>query len=179
MEVLKIKGHSVNFIPTKDNFNRRALQYKNKLINALEKLGTQRDDVDLEIDGYGGRDAKASVVWYFKGNRLYYEVSTQKKYVDNLFIVSKIIENEVDLVLSDKKPLEEFLAEFREDEDVHDERKEAREFFGLDEKHKDMDEINKRYKDLAKTLHPDTPTGDVEKFKQLNHHHKILKRELA
>jgi hypothetical protein len=179
MEVLKIKGHSVNFIPAKDNFNRRALQYKNRLINSLEKLGTQRDDVDLELDGFCGREAKASVVWYFKGNRLYYEVSTQKKYVDNLFIVSKIIENEVELVLTEKKPLDEFLAEFREDEDVHDERKEAREFFGLDERHKDMDEINRRYKDMAKTLHPDTATGDVEKFKKLNHHHKILKRELA
>ena len=179
MEVLQIKGHKVNFIPTKDNFNRRALQYKNKLINSLEKLGAKRDDVELELDGYCGREAKASVVWYFKGYRMYYEVSTQKKYVDNLFIVSKIIENEVDLVLDEKKPLEEFLAEFQEDEDVHDERKEAREFFGLDHDHKDIHEINKKYKEMAKDLHPDMPGGDVEKFKKLNHHHKILKRELA
>ena len=34
-------------------------------------------------------------------------------------------------------------------------------------------------KEMAKTLHPDTPTGDVEKFKKLNHAHKILKRELS
>ncbi|MFA6064414.1 MAG: DnaJ domain-containing protein [archaeon] len=179
MEVLKIKGHSVNFIPTKDNFNRRALQYKNRLISALEKLGTAQDQIDLDLNGFCGREAKASVTWYFNGFRMYYECSTQKKYVDNIFIISKIIENEVELVLSETKPLEEFIAEFREDEDVHDERKEAREFFGLDEKHKDMEEINKKYKELAKSLHPDTPTGDVEKFKQLNHHHKILKRELA
>ncbi len=179
MEILKIKGHSINYIPAKDSFNRRALQYKNNLIRALEKVGVQRDDIDLELDGYCGRDEKAHVIWYYKGNRLYYEVATQKKYVDNLFIASKIIEKEVELVLSEKKPLEEFIAEFREDEDVDEERKEAREFFGLNHDHKDMDEINKRYKDLAKTLHPDTPTGDTEKFKKLNHHHKILKRELA
>ena len=29
--------------------------------------------------------------------------------------------------------------------------------------------INKKYKELAKSLHPDTPTGDVEKFKQLKY----------
>jgi hypothetical protein len=179
MEVLKIKGHSVNFIPTKDNFNRRALQYKNKLISSLEKLGTKRDDVEVELDGFCGRDAKATATWYFDGYKMYYEIATQKKYVDNLSIVSKIIENEVELVLQEKKPIEEFIAEFKENEDVHDERKEAREFFGLEKEHKDIEEINKKYKQMAKDLHPDMPNGDVEKFKKLNHHHKILKRELA
>jgi len=96
-----------------------------------------------------------------------------------LFIIYKIIENEIELVLAEKKPIEEFLAEFEEDEDVHDERKSAREFFELEDDHRDMDTINKKYKELAKDLHPDMPTGDAEKFKQLNYHHKILKRELA
>ncbi|MCX9025094.1 MAG: DnaJ domain-containing protein [Candidatus Methanoperedens sp.] len=36
-----------------------------------------------------------------------------------------------------------------------------------------------KYKALAKELHPDMPTGDTEKFKQLNIAHKILKRELT
>jgi hypothetical protein len=179
MENIKIKGHSVKFIPAKANFNRLALQYKNKLITALEKLGAKRDDVEIDLDGYCGREAKAAAVWYFGGYRMYYECASQKKYVDNLFIVSKIVSNEVELVLSDKKPIEEFVAEFREDEDVLDERKEAREFFGLEHDHKDMEEINKKYKELARKLHPDMPTGDAEKFKKLNHHHKILKRELA
>jgi len=108
-----------------------------------------------------------------------YESASQKKYVDNLGVVAHVIEKEVDLVLSDKKPLDEFIAEFVEDDDVNDERKDAREFFGLDETHKDINEINKRYKEMAKTLHPDMPTGDVEKFKKLNNAHKILKRELS
>ncbi|HNV01597.1 MAG TPA: DnaJ domain-containing protein [archaeon] len=178
MEVIKIKGHSVNFIPTKDSYNRRALQFKNKCINSLEELGTRRDDIEIELDGYCGRDAKATITWYFNGNRMYYEVASQKKYVDNLFILSKIIENEVELVLLNKKPIEEFIAEFREDEDVHDERKEAREFFGVSHNHKNIEEINVKYKKMARELHPDMPTGNVEKFKELNHHHKILKREL-
>ena len=179
METIKIKGHSIRFIPAKDSFNRRALQYKNKLIASLGKLGVVRDDVDLELDGYCGRDAKGLVTWYYSGHRMQYECTSQKKYVDNLFIISQVIEKEVELVLSDKKPLGEFIAEFVEDEDVADERKDARAFFGLEHDHKDIEEINKRYKELAKTLHPDMPTGDVEKFKKLNHAHKILRRELA
>ncbi|MEI7961766.1 MAG: J domain-containing protein [archaeon] len=179
MTEIKIKGHSIHLMPAKDSFNRRALQYKNKLISSLGRLGVSRDDVDLELGGYCGRESKAVATWYYWGHRMQYESASQKKYVDNLGVVAHVIEKEVDLVLSDKKPLDEFIAEFVEDDDVNDERKDAREFFGLDETHKDINEINKRYKEMAKTLHPDMPTGDVEKFKKLNNAHKILKRELS
>lgn len=179
MKVIKIKSHSIHVIPAKDSFNRRALAYKNRLISTLGKLGVVRDDVDLELEGNCAREAKATVTWYYGGHRMQYECTSEKKYVDNLFIVSKVIENEVGLVLADEKPLEEFINEFVEDEDVDVERKEAREFFGLAHDHKDIEEVNKKYKEMAKTLHPDMPTGDVEKFKKLNHAHKILKRELS
>lgn len=179
METTKIKGHSIHVVPAKDSLNRRALQCKNRLITALGRLGVARDDVELELDGYCGREAKAMVTWYYKGHRMQYESTGQKRLIDNLSVVSQVIEKEVGLVLSEKKPLEEFIAEFAEDEDVGDERKEAREFFGLEEGHRDIEEVNKRYKEMAKTLHPDMPTGDSEKFKKLNRAHKILKRELA
>ena len=179
METISIKGHKFPLVLAKESFNRRALQYKNKLISSLEQLGVKRDDVELELDGYCGRNDKASVVWYHNGHRMEYKAESQEKYVDNLYIISKVIEHEVELVLTEKKPIEEFINEYSEDEDVAKERKEAREYFGLDEDHMDIEEVNAKYKELAKSLHPDTATGDVEKFKQLNHHHKILKRELA
>ena len=68
---------------------------------------------------------------------------------------------------------------FREDKDVDNKRKEAREFFGVAPDLNDLEIITKKYKDMAKELHPDMPTGDTEKFKQLNIAHKILKRELT
>jgi len=179
MTTIKIKGHTISVVPAKDSLNRRALQYKNRLITALGKLGVIRDDVDLELDGFCGREAKASVTWYYDGHRMQYESTSQKRFIDNLSVVAQVIEKEIEFVLSEKKPLEEFIAEFAEDEDVHDERKEAREFFGLEEDHKDIEEVNKRYKEMAKTLHPDMPTGDAEKFKKLNQAHKTLKRELS
>jgi hypothetical protein len=179
VEIVRIKSHNITFLPAKDSFNRRSLQYKNKIISALGKIGVKRDDVEIELDNNCGKKEKAFVTWYFNGFKLYYEMSKQQRFVDNLFIVLRVIEEEINLVLSDKKPLEEFISEFAENDSVHDERKEAREFFGLDHDHKDIEEINKKYKSLAKTLHPDTPTGDVERFKELNNHHKILKRELS
>ncbi|MDP2845958.1 MAG: J domain-containing protein, partial [Candidatus Methanoperedens sp.] len=66
-----------------------------------------------------------------------------------------------------------------EDSDVEDKRKEAREFFGVEPDSNDLEIITKKYKALAKELHPDMPSGDTEKFKQLNIAHKILKRELT
>ena len=75
MEKLKVKGHFVNFIPTRASHNRKALQFKNKLINELIKLGTKRDDVEVEFNGFCGREDKACVTWYFDGHKLYYEVA--------------------------------------------------------------------------------------------------------
>lgn len=95
MEKVKIKGHDITFIPAKDNFNRRALQYKNKLISSLGELGVKRDQVDLELDGYCGRDSKASVTWFFEGHRMYYEVATQTRYIITLSL--QLIEKRDDL----------------------------------------------------------------------------------
>ncbi|MBI1968917.1 J domain-containing protein [Candidatus Woesearchaeota archaeon] len=56
-------------------------------------------------------------------------------------------------------------------------RKEAREILGIAPDVLDMNEIDKKYKELAKKYHPDMPGGDAEMFKKINNAHKILKRE--
>src|SRR3989338_6501325 len=109
---------------------------------------------------------------------MFYSYSNADKYVDNLYVVSKVIENEVSLVITDQKPVEEFVYAFSEDKDVSEQRLKARELLGVDANSKDLDEINKKYKELAKKHHPDTPTGDLDRFKEVNQAHKVLKREL-
>ena len=42
----------------------------------------------------------------------------------------------------------------------------------------DLDVISKKYKVLAKKLHPDMDGGDAQRFKEINVAHKVLKREL-
>lgn len=179
MVKVKIKGHDIDIMPVTSSFDRRALQFSNKLIDTLGKLGVKRDDIECELEGSGVRKAPAFVTWYAEGHRMHYGHSLQTKFVDNLQVVMKVIEREVDLVLAEEKTLQEFIDEFREEEDVHEKRKEAREFLGLEHDVKDMEVINKRYKEMARDLHPDMPSGSTEKFKKLNHAHKTLKRELA
>ena len=72
----------------------------------------------------------------------------------------------------------EFIAKFEESDDVEDERVRARELLGVPPDCKDMGVIDKKYKELSKQLHPDTASGDTEKFKAINNAHKVLKREL-
>jgi len=177
--MVKVKGHEINAIITNAAFNRKALQFKNNIITILKHVGVNEYDVEIPLESVAIKKAKASATWYFQGHHMHYSYNLQKKFVDNLYIVYKVIEIETKMVLSGEKTIDEFILEFKEDSDIADKRKEAREFFGLGHDVDDMEAINKKYKDMARELHPDMPTGDTEKFKQLNNAHKILKRELS
>lgn len=173
-----IKGHEIETVIFKNAHNRRAMQLKNNIFKLLTSIGINENDIDVPVENIAVKKAKASATWYYSGHRMYYSHNMQNKYVDNLHVLFKVIESESSLVLSEKKTFDDFITEFREDKDVEDKRKEAREFFGVAHDLNDLEIITKKYKALAKELHPDMPSGDTEKFKQLNIAHKILKREL-
>ncbi len=107
-----------------------------------------------------------------------YTYKSSRKYVENLYVVLKVIELEVESVISGKKTGQEFIAEFSESKDFEKKQKEAREVLGVEEGTLDLNYIDSRYKDLAKKYHPDMPDGNAEKFKEINMAHKILRREL-
>jgi len=112
------------------------------------------------------------------GHYMYYDHKLFGSYAENLCIVSKVIELEVDAVLREEKNIQEFVDLFMEDYDLHEKRKAARELLGLAHDENDVETINKQYKELAKEHHPDKEGGSVDKFKEINNAHKILKREL-
>ena len=174
-----IKGHEIETVIVKNAHNRRALQLKNNIVMLLRNIGVNENDIDVPVENVAIKKAKASATWYYCGHRMYYSHNRQSKFVDNLHVLFKVIEIESSLVLSEKKTFDDFISEFREDSDVDDKRKEAREFFGVGPDLNDIEIITTKYKAMAKELHPDMPTGDTEKFKQLNIAHKILKRELT
>ena len=174
-----IKGHEIETVIVKNAHNRRAMQLKNNIVMLLRSIGVNENDIDVPVENVAIKKAKASVTWYYCGHRMYYSHNMQSKYVDNLHVLFKVIEIESNLVLSEKKTFDDFISEFREDSDVDDKRKEARKFFGVEPDLNDLEIITKKYKTMAKELHPDMPSGDTEKFKQLNIAHKILKRELT
>ena len=178
MSKLKIKGHEFGEFIVKDSPSRRAVQFRNNILSSLRKIGLSEDDVDVEIEALAVKKAPACASWYIEGHHLYYSYNGAAKFVENLYVVSKIIELEVDALIKERKTLQEFIGEFSEDKDIRDKRKEARKTLGVDEDSLDLSVINERYKSLAKAHHPDTPNGNMEKFKEINNAHKILKREL-
>jgi hypothetical protein len=181
MTLIKLKGHEFNTIIIKDSANRRAQRFKNSIIENLRSLGTglTEDDVDIELERVAIKRVPASASWYLDGTNLHYTYKGCLKYVENLYVVSKLIELEVKAVLSGEKSFDDFLREFSEEDNVEEERKEARKLLGVDEDSLNLEEMNKKYKLLAKDAHPDMPNGTTEKFKELNRAHKILKRELS
>ena len=178
MAIITIKGHEFNAVLARDSFGRRALQYKNKIISALSKIGLISDDIIIDLEPVAIKNVPASATWYSEGYRMYYSYKSAKRYVDNLYVVYKVIELEVADLLAERKTFEEFLLDFVEKDDVEHMRKEAREILGVEPDVLDMDIIDKKYKDLAKKYHPDMDEGDAEMFKKINNAHKILKREL-
>ncbi|MFT4326327.1 MAG: J domain-containing protein [Candidatus Woesearchaeota archaeon] len=179
MAEIKVKGHTIQTIAIKDSFSRRAQRFKTIIIQSLKEIGLTDDDVYIELEPVAIKKAPATAVWYLEGQRLQCDYNGCPKYVENLYVVSKIIECEIQQVLSEEKTIDEFIRDFVESYDVNEERKAARELLDVSEDETDLNIINKKYKTLAKNLHPDMESGDLEKFKALNHAHKVLKRELA
>lgn len=180
MTEMKIKGCSFRFIPTKDSHNRRATQYENKIVAALNKLGIPSDDIEVSEERHVLQAKPADVTWYFDGYKFYYSYAREQRYVDNLFVVMRVIETQIRALEKEEKTVEEFLTAFKvEHNDLAKERKEARELLGVPEDCHDLDLINKTYKKLAKNAHPDMNGGSHEEFKKLNHAHKVLRKELS
>lgn len=178
MAIINIKGYEFNAITVKDSFNRRALKFKNNITEQLRSLGVISDDVIIDLEPVAIKKVPASASWYIEGSYCHFSYAGANKYVDNLYVVSKIIEFEVSAVLNEEKSIEQFIADFTESHEVEEERKEARRLLGFEEDSLDFEEMHKAYKKMAKECHPDMEGGDIDKFKALNRAHKILKREL-
>ncbi|PIN79947.1 molecular chaperone DnaJ [Candidatus Woesearchaeota archaeon CG10_big_fil_rev_8_21_14_0_10_32_9] len=178
MTNITIKGHEIQKIHIKDSCDRRALQIKNNIIKLLGTIGVIEDDVDVSLERIAIKRAPAHVSWYFDKQHLYFSYNSTGKFVENLAVIYKVLELEITALVEERMTVDEFVAKYREEHDVKEKRKLARETLGLEHDEIDLDVINKKYKDLAKEHHPDKEGGDTEKFKEINNAHKTLKREL-
>jgi hypothetical protein len=175
---LTIKGHTFTAVVVKDSFSRRAVSYANSIMTTLKKLGVTPDQVDVELPNICSKKAPAAAIWFMDGHRMHYKYSAAATYAENLAVVWKVLECEVNDVVSGKKELRDFIGEFTEEEDIEKQRKEAREILGVAADSLSLEEIDQKFKELAKKHHPDTPNGNIEEFKKINAAHKILRREL-
>ncbi len=180
MATIRVKGHELLQFKAQHAFafNRKALQFKGNIIDSLRKIGVSEYCIDIPLERFAMKSAPASASWYFEGRNLEYTYGDAKTFIENLYIVTKVIELEVSALLAEEKTSGEFMNEFAEEENGEMKKKLARETLGVSHDTMDMEAINKQYKILAKEHHPDMPNGNTEKFKAINDAHKILKREL-
>ncbi len=178
MARITVRGHEFNELLIKDSYDRRAIQFKNTIFATLQKIGIPEEQAEVVLPKIARLRAAAAASWYFDGRHMYFSFRSGGSFVQNLYVVLKVIEAEVALLLKEEKTSEEFIAAFVEDRDVEVRRKEARKILGVEENCFDIEVINKSFKSLAKQAHPDLG-GDLEKFKEINNAHKMLKRELC
>ena len=178
MTQVKLKGNLITVPVVRDSFYRRATLSKNKIIQSLRHFGLTEDHIEIDVPAAAMKNLPAHVVWYMNGERLQYTYDKCSKFAENLAVIRKVIELEVQKVVDEEKMLHEFVREFKEEEDVVDQRVEARKTLGLSDDETDMKTIDLAYKKLSKSHHPDLG-GDIETFQEINIAHKILRRELS
>jgi hypothetical protein len=177
--MVKIKGNEIAAPSITNSFDRRAIQIQNSIIATLKLIGIERDNVRMHMEKIAQRKAPASVEWWLQGRNLKYSYSLMPRFIENLYIIDKVLKIEVEKLLSKEINFDQFAREFSEDDDLSDQLKEARKTLGVDETEKDFELISKKYKDLAKQHHPDMPEGDHEIFQKVNAAHKLIKKELT
>jgi len=176
--MVKVKGYEIKAKPVRDSFYRRATSFKNKIIATLKTIGVPEDDVDIKVETMAMKKTQASASWYFDRSNLFFSHNSGN-FAENLYIVLQVIEIAVQELIDEEISVDEFVNKFEEDKDIGKSRKKAREVLGVPEDCLDIDLINKEYKKLSKKYHPDMEGGDIKKFKEINHAHKMLKRELG
>ncbi len=176
--MLKIKGNEIQEPRIMGSFDRKAVLFQNHIVAALKKIGVDRDHVEVNLAGTAHKKLPASVSWYYNGRNLKYTYSQMNKFVENLFVIDKVLNLEVEKLVDGEITADQFCREFQEDDDLGDQLTEARKTLEVAEDEKDFDVIAKSYKKLAKKYHPDMSEGNPEMFKKINAAHKLIKKEL-
>jgi hypothetical protein len=180
MPDIMIRGNQVQFKICSPALSiRTSQQHRNKIRNSLKKLGIETDDDDIPLERMPMKKSSAFASWYANNMFCFISHNSQDRYVDNLGIISSLIEIEVNKVINEEEDINHFLQKYEEDHNILEKRKEARELLGLAEDCMDMDAVAKAYKSLSRKYHPDMDLGDEKKFKEINDAHKILKKELS
>lgn len=176
--MVKIKGNEIEEPSIRDSFDRRAVKIANGIFSTLKLLGIERDNVELPMERNARLKARASVEWYFEGRNLKYTYNLMPKFIENLYIIDKVLGLEVGKLLDEEITLEEFQREFSEDDDLGEQLVGARKTLGVEEGERDFGVIDSAYKKLAKNHHPDMG-GDHEEFLKINAAHKLIRKELT
>jgi len=89
--MVNIKDHEFEQRTISNSHNRRALQYKNKILAHLKKFKLTEDDIDIPMEQATGKKEQALVSWYLWDKHLFFSYTGSSKFVDNLAMVEQVI----------------------------------------------------------------------------------------
>lgn len=176
--MLKIKGNEIKKPNFTSSFSRRSIKIQNNIFSTLKQLGVSRDYIEVSMQNMPQLKNKAFVKWWFEGRNLKYTYSLMNKFIDNLYVIDKILEIEINKLIENEITLDQFQREFSEDADLEKQLIKARKILNVAEDENDFEVIAKSYKTLARKYHPDMSSGDHVMFQKINAAHKLIQKEL-
>ena len=103
MNVFSVKGHEIKVKVTKAGYARKSVVFANNIVEELKKLNIIRDDIKIETNILGNKNLPATIEFWADGHYLRFSFSMTKRFIDNLYIIMKLVEIEVNEVLTKKK----------------------------------------------------------------------------
>ena len=176
-----VKGHQIEGKVTKAGYERKAVIFANNIVDELKKVGVARHQIDIKTNILGNKNYPATIEFWGGGHYLRFSYAMTKRFIDNLYIISKVIELEVKEVQDGTKNLHDFFHVFAEDgnrKDIAKDLIQAKKDLGLDEDEQNLEVIDKTYKKLARAAHPDLG-GSLEEFQKVNKAHKLIKKHMG
>lgn len=176
-----VKGHQIEAKVTKAGYERKAVIFANNIVEELKKVGVARHQIDITTNILGNKNYPATIEFWGGGHYLRFSYAITKRFIDNLYIIMKLVELEVKEVLDGEKDLHGFYHTFTEDgnrKEIAKDIKEAKITLGLSEDETDIETIDKVYKKLARSSHPDLG-GSLEEFQAVNKAHKLIKKHMG
>jgi hypothetical protein len=180
MKQVLVNGNMVKIKPTPSTFKQSAYKMSTQIYKDLARIGITKEYIDLPIcKNELRRDEPARISWRVNGKDFYFESREQQRFVDNLGVIMKVIEQESYAIRNGLKDFFQVMNQFALDynENVPKVRT-FREIVGVQSDCKDLDYIHFKYKQKAKELHPDSANGDTAKFQELNNALQELEKEL-
>lgn len=180
MNNVEVNGKMVYIKPTKSKFHKSAFMMSEEIYNAFSKIGITREFIDLQIARNPLKLGQvAQISWVVNGKDFYFACSTQDRYVDNLGVITKVIEQESYAIRNGLKSFGQVMNQFRIGFDESEKiiQKSPREIIGVEKNCQDFEYITFKYKQKSKELHPDMESGNADSFKELNNSYEILKKE--
>lgn len=178
-EVIQVNGKTVRISVPRCHSRKTPASFYRLIYDSFSKIGIEEKYIAIEEPkkhGYGmTMDNSVRITWYVNGSKHHYVSKSQPSVVDNLSVVSKVIEMDCYAIRNGLKSFGMVMNQYLLEQ--HSIRT-PRQVLGIDDTMSDKDYIKFKYTQLIKQHHPDAG-GDAERFKEVQAAYEALKKELS